>query len=337
MLSRRPDHVPAKGKFGAVCLARVEAASVDTAPPNVPQWCANQPYGQWWGYRFEQCLIDYQDWTYYEYINGQPQWRGSAKIQVGHYQAGMGGISGARTWYDDLDIAVVGTSGYWPNATADVAPKCIGNLCVVKSEHGDVAAPVTLRFGDPVQGKAVFTNSGSSTVDLLYTSFTLTLTPQVTGPVPGSSTWSSSDLRCDSTWGNRTNACAIPWYEPTMDRYSLSSTNHGQVAQHISNSMNSTANHWGWEGIGLPLSMTRDEALKRANNTAACGRVLTPPLHSCDEYPFASTYQGASRNKDYTTAIVLATQNSSAGSTLGNWYADMRMIEGDEFWMYIRS
>ncbi|WP_283134725.1 Ig-like domain-containing protein [Rhizohabitans arisaemae] len=58
--------------------------------------------------------------------------------------------------------------------------------------------------------------------------------------------------------------------------------------------------------------------------------------NSCDEYPFASTMQGASYAQGhYSVKAVDAIQNTKQGRRLETFYADFRVGEGNPFWVLI--
>ncbi|MBG0824881.1 DNRLRE domain-containing protein [Planomonospora sp. ID91781] len=55
---------------------------------------------------------------------------------------------------------------------------------------------------------------------------------------------------------------------------------------------------------------------------------------SCDEYPFASTLEGASTTQyNFSVAVIEKDDNCLAGSRLGHWYNRVRLLEGDMFWV----
>ncbi|MER5418233.1 DNRLRE domain-containing protein [Streptosporangium roseum] len=56
----------------------------------------------------------------------------------------------------------------------------------------------------------------------------------------------------------------------------------------------------------------------------------------CDEFPFASTEQGASRanpRNNYSVQPVDPTHNNAHGLALGSWYQNNRIIRSDKFWI----
>ena len=61
--------------------------------------------------------------------------------------------------------------------------------------------------------------------------------------------------------------------------------------------------------------------------------------HQCDEYPFASTWEGAA-DPDWAFSVraVPATENEKAGGLL-TWYffADRILYDNDEFWVQIKD
>lgn len=104
-----------------------------------------------------------------------------------------------------------------------------------------------------------------------------------------------------------------------------------------------------------PLTRTTDPATRSANRSVACPSTYTRPSgYSCDEYPFASTYEGASAypgggrtfpwcqisqlpqdvsgDEGYSSCMINATENSSGGSALNSQlYVPYRIIDADAF------
>ena len=102
---------------------------------------------------------------------------------------------------------------------------------------------------------------------------------------------------------------------------------------------------------------TRPDKTVKPNDLPRDQSLLTDRGYSCDEYPFRSTYQGAStgggtgRTFDWCQIILLPTgvtgpngysscmipvgENSSAGSLLNNFYVNFRVIDTDPFYVWI--
>lgn len=94
------------------------------------------------------------------------------------------------------------------------------------------------------------------------------------------------------------------------------------------------------------------QSLITQNRNIACGNPPSLPGLSCDEYPFASSYEGAAAGGTarsfpgcgfndpsatgpvgYSRCMVVAGQNSSAGAILGNTYRQQRILDGDPFYI----
>ncbi|WP_407674397.1 NucA/NucB deoxyribonuclease domain-containing protein [Nonomuraea glycinis] len=57
---------------------------------------------------------------------------------------------------------------------------------------------------------------------------------------------------------------------------------------------------------------------------------------NCDEYPFATTKQGAaSANGHYSLRAVNAKQNRAQGDALGAFYAHYRVGSNNPFWVAV--
>lgn len=201
-----------------------------------------------------------------------------------------------------------------------------------------------------------FTN-GTHTVKLVYTAEQVAVgqaavvTPQfsytmktkyasyaATGPVPG-------DVfpRCDRALpgNNNTAGCVFTSATPTWAVTSAYPAYKSHVHRAIAS--------------GLPSTLTRaDSATVTANRNRACGTNVrpTPTNFECDEYPMASTNQGAASGgtvrtfdgcqmdalpKNVTGATgwsqcyIPANENQSAGIDLSSFYRNQRILVNDKF------
>ncbi|MEV8526356.1 NucA/NucB deoxyribonuclease domain-containing protein [Streptomyces sp. NPDC052000] len=142
-------------------------------------------------------------------------------------------------------------------------------------------------------------------------------------------------VRCDNTkymGPSRTGGCVYPQVTPT---YTISTTGpYNQVAWHIEWAQRNLQRHWGWRGHGPSLTRTMNQTLIGNNRDTACPKSMPRPAgKSCDEYPFASTYQGASKNADFSCHMVPERQNSNEGRARQTWYNSVRLFDGDNFWV----
>ncbi|WP_443067931.1 NucA/NucB deoxyribonuclease domain-containing protein [Streptomyces sp. NBC_01351] len=81
------------------------------------------------------------------------------------------------------------------------------------------------------------------------------------------------------------------------------------------------------------------------NNAAVPGKPTAGEQRDCDEFPFASSYQGAARYQyegepyrdDFTVRYIDSNENQEAGRRLGAWYDNDRILSHDPFIVVIGS
>ncbi|MEV6682165.1 NucA/NucB deoxyribonuclease domain-containing protein [Streptomyces erythrochromogenes] len=141
-------------------------------------------------------------------------------------------------------------------------------------------------------------------------------------------------------------------------KYSWASPTHGQVADHIWDAQTDPANTYpakagkavpGRNSSGKPLTRLANQTVwdteantRRADTTrirtAACDAITPRPPDGwqCDEYPFASTWEGAGLGDgNYSLRYVAPGHNLEAGTMLGQWYLDERIIHREAFYTEI--
>lgn len=88
---------------------------------------------------------------------------------------------------------------------------------------------------------------------------------------------------------------------------------------------------------GLPLTRNADKVAAQRNRDTAvahCYAQYGPDYSAgntfqCDEYPFASTHQGAfTAGTNYSARPIRARDNESGGALLGAFYSFNRMLDG---------
>lgn len=108
----------------------------------------------------------------------------------------------------------------------------------------------------------------------------------------------------------------------------------------------------------MPLHRLTDTKKKDANRNAACKGRAKVTGHDCDEYPFASTYEGAAtgggtaRTQDwcqitltdppstgasgYSVCMINSAENQQAGSLMNSkLFVPSRVLDGDAFFVEI--
>ncbi|WP_146747048.1 hypothetical protein [Thermogemmatispora tikiterensis] len=126
--------------------------------------------------------------------------------------------------------------------------------------------------------------------------------------------------RCDDALAVKSRAtlppgCVFPAFTPTLE---LSLSQYGAAAALIAWAQQHMTAHWGLAGRGQPLTRLQDEQRVSRNRYTICQRdwQALPPWtaqggrlqikDSCDEFPFAGTYQsGASLVQGGTACVQL--------------------------------
>ncbi|MDN7672492.1 NucA/NucB deoxyribonuclease domain-containing protein [Burkholderia oklahomensis] len=103
-----------------------------------------------------------------------------------------------------------------------------------------------------------------------------------------------------------------------------------------------------------PLTRTRDADWRRRNRSTSKDQCIaqygsvkgqctftgdpdeTPADCDCDEYPFASTQEGA-RDNEVSVKRIDASDNRRAGAFLGNFYLNQRVLDNEEFYLDVDS
>ncbi|MGW2617600.1 NucA/NucB deoxyribonuclease domain-containing protein [Streptomyces sp. NPDC001500] len=109
-----------------------------------------------------------------------------------------------------------------------------------------------------------------------------------------------------------------------------------ELAQHIQDAQ-TTDNLPGKHGTMRYLTRLTNKTKIRENRDTSCPTSLPRPTgKQCDEYPFASTWQGARTGGSYSRRMIDATQNRSGGQALARFYLYNRIIEKDRFLVWIK-
>jgi hypothetical protein len=240
----------------------------------------------------------------------------------------------SRTWTDGVQVTMSNMTGVVASAatTGDVTLGC------AECHASEPSPPFLFEEGVPITHEFTVSSPGKA---IAATTQTPTLSVDNADAENGAA---SADLhavfaRCDSEdifGGSPTSGCVNDLFKPTFE---ISATGAAkEVAEHIAKAQSDPKKgHWGLEGHGKPLSRTTNQAQIRANRNAACPSRRKPPKKglSCDEYPFASTHEGAASNSEFSWAWVALAQNTLAGRELGLFYKKNRILNDDEFWVAV--
>lgn len=261
----------------------------------------------------------------------------------------------SRTWEVGIDISKMEATGVWVSGgEVSAQPDCYAVTGTCEEEFSSAAFA---SLATDLQGTWSETST-SSGIDVAVNNFDLTFRSS-----PQDLAWATlrssqpTNIRCDSLSYPRGGApgcvssSATPWM---TGYYYTSSDTHGQAAGHIKSAQQALPDHWGlrqpagydsqgritFSLQGTPLERIGGQPeLTRQNRAAACaGFVPIDSNDSCDEFPFASTYQGASFISDPTrrsVAHIPRAENSLGGSVLQEFYSKNRVIDGDEFYVTV--
>jgi hypothetical protein len=352
------------GKPGAACIepgtmsgvtSRSMSALADRTPVPMPDYCYELATGDgtWWMTRTDACAISVWTLTVYDIRTGEPMGG------IGYLQADLL-YTGADAPYWAHQVAIDKTDGWGTveGTTISGSGSCAGDCTLAATDIDFPTQPVNdtgLAFGDILPKTTVATpgdiGTGRTTVSYRMSNSAWSLQPSgVTSTPP-------FDVRCDNAVpGVTAVGCVMPDYEP-VNVVSLSGP-YPSYARHLRDAQAS-----GLPGAypdGQPLHRRTDNT--QANRDVACpqaskGGYTRPTGFSCDEYPFASTHEGAASNPTggrtfswcqipqlsttvtgagWSACMIDANENTAAGrDDLNPFYKDNRVIENDAFHVWI--
>lgn len=314
----------------------------------LPQWCIDAGVSNtYYVSRFDACGIFNGTLTVTSTTNGVTTVTGIMNFLIYNYLYTSGSLT---TWANQIEVQPSTISGTAAGTTITGTPFCTGS-CVYASSSFPAQTP---GVGVSASGESYYNWLGASG-DVGFGSSDWTLRFKAPSTANAAvMTRSAPDIRCDQALpGSASAGCVVP-YAPGFIRYD--GTSFIEFGAHVS----------GAQASGLPGSVTSsplhrltDPTLRNLNRATACGGVPHPdPNRSCDEYPFASSWEGAytgggtARTQSwcqitlsgppstgatgYSICMIDAAENSSAGSLLNSvLYVPYRIIDGDPFYVDI--
>ncbi|MFJ5220581.1 NucA/NucB deoxyribonuclease domain-containing protein [Streptomyces sp. NPDC088354] len=269
------------------------------------------------------CIIENASLTWVDTKTGQET--GTAQFRITQdIQLNNKGV----TFAENFDLQVTNVVGTLPGATLNLAVTC-GGTCSATSHFPNGTAIVA---GSGVTSAISYTDS-TTTVNRTFSIYTLSWGPGTITPV----TWGSPAYRCDNLISGYSAGCVIPDALPVL----TTMAGLPAIAANISAIQQAGPHHYGRQADGLPLS--RNTSLQNANRNISCPDSRPRPTgQSCDEYPFASTDQGASQTTqpDWGWAWVPVTEQDSQGGLLASFYGTNRVLDGsggtgDKYWVAV--
>ncbi|WHM40949.1 NucA/NucB deoxyribonuclease domain-containing protein [Streptomyces sp. BPTC-684] len=155
--------------------------------------------------------------------------------------------------------------------------------------------------------------------------------------------YDSALFRCDDRFSNKVRqfhkdpGCVFPQRPVTEENQRLLP----YISQNIHN-VQSQGVHLGSPNYGRPLHRLQKPRQQSANRNAVCGNQTPPPglpfpEPQCDEYPYASTYEGGTTQAppNRATMWVPAQENRRQGSYLSRFYREFRVLDGDPYYVAV--
>ncbi|HZM76287.1 MAG TPA: hypothetical protein VFC19_11200 [Candidatus Limnocylindrales bacterium] len=319
----------------------------------LPPFCFEHAFDGWWYTRTQACAITSKIVIVLDAETLLPI--GDMLFLEFSFSYTSGGIS---TWAQQIDIrpflahGAGALPGTMVSGTASCRLSCIARISNFPPQ------PVTTALGSSATGEAFFDTTAviPGMVGDAFTKWTYRFTNPgwLLPTTPG--TAEPPKVRCDNAVpGYSQIGCIFSDYTPVM-QYSRDGL-YPELARHIGDAQAS-----GLPGAypnGAPLVRMVDEAQQTANRNAACPRAYPRPItKSCDEYPFASTRQGAAQPPlgpgrtfsycsitplpqgvtaptGYSACMIDAWQNSTGGSALNTFFQENRVIDNDEYRVWI--
>ncbi|MDX3359763.1 MULTISPECIES: hypothetical protein [Streptomyces] len=331
--------------------------------------CKGREDGKWYANRTSQCLIapalDYTLWDDGKIV-------GTAVFAVAQ-EIDLSVTS--LTWTETDQVALLEATNLAQGLRVNWTTQCAGTCSSPTVEPWPMGTPITV--GQTLKSTYSLSDVPTTVYDYLDQSYSLSVS-QPNSTILTSANWGGVDIRCDDSIAITNSAgCIIPGHTPTFD---MSRLLYGSSADMISWAQINLARHWGLPGSGQPLHRLQKSTEQRKNRTAICGAskfVPDPgiPDDSCDEFPFAGTYESAAlngvddgRNCAQTTAVntgssgylpadwatiipigahsgteacvrghIPSSLNSDAGGGYGNFVKAARLADGDPFWLNVVS
>jgi hypothetical protein len=344
--------VRASGKSSNVmCLSRVSSPA--GTPEMTTMEVAGCGFNAWTLGRHSACTVatDYVLNVYQVVENRAPVLVGQMFHEV---ITGITTSGGSAQWTHSFAITMGISWGAVAGISVNADGECEANCSPLGFSFN--FGPVT--SGTQRQGRAQFTTSsqGIGSVWLAASTWRWWFTnPTWIPPITSSLTITPPAHRCDQAIGPPGSiGCVFAQKRPTHE---IGRARYPKYARHIELAIN----------FGLPsvLTRTRDEAQMAANRARACPQSPTNGW-SCDEYPFASTHEGAANpmhpygrtfmilnwnsgyppfycgvnwvptrklgeSLGYSVCGIPLEENTGGGSDLAVFYFENRVLHNDQF------
>lgn len=310
------------------CVAIGKNTTASPSDPAVsrtdfPVSCDSQATNQWYYGRFRMCVES----TFGEFL------------LLDGKEVGFAGFSYARQfslsatslkWTESVYARLDRVSGLAVDNSLGWTSACSGACSPASSTLWPVT-PMTV--GDTLHGSATFAGTPPSggTTALKSTPIVTIVDPAGSPAALSFPLASSLEVRCDNGAAVAgTAGCVVPLYVPVL---SVPQSTYGAAAALIRWAQTNLPGHWGLQGSGKPLTRLKNTTTRNRNRRIICQDVSFVNLDgviggtngdsdSCDEFPFAATYQSGALNgvtAGSQCAQLIATQTGVTGNEAADW------------------
>jgi hypothetical protein len=153
----------------------------------------------------------------------------------------------------------------------------------------------------------------------------------------------SDSIRCDSqggTYNYPAGGCVISAYDPVWYVDDAAFPDMGLTVKHMALATGRLPGYNGLSGApGWASPLTYAPSKKTANHSAACEGETAPPGEAalgnttCDEYPLATTAEGAASGGPYSICWVPKDDNSAQGTRNSQFLYDNRVLADDHYYV----
>jgi hypothetical protein len=286
--------------------------------------------------RFTSCSLEGWQVTETETVNGETTVIGTLPITI--KSSAVFGIDDTASWSLSARVDVgQGTGTLAAGAEGTLSTACGKDPNVCETHTGDEDQPVTFASNSTSGGDWEQDDNGparttANTIDTLDGHLGVVLdldgppNPVEINDAAGNTLFG----RCDNV--NPGFDCVDQFGPIAVAFDATSNPLIGPVADHVFNAEKSLPSHWGNPNVdGSALTRTLNQTLIDANRATACVGVAP----SCDEYPMASTHQGASVSPvgDWSAVTVPDSANNAQGGVLSQFNRLNRVVENDPFFV----
>jgi hypothetical protein len=342
--------------------AQPNAASDVPLPKNN---CTGDEDGNWYALRTMQCEIDPN--VTYTYRNSDGEIIGRARFAAAQ-QIDLSTTS--LKWTETDQLTMLESEGTIPDLAVSWT-----TTCSPTSTNAWTETPISLGQ-NLIKTYTLEDKNPTNTYDYLDASYELTIGSPGTIKLLPPITWGGVEVRCDQMLSiTNSSGCVVPWFTSTLY---LSRSLYGASTDMIEWAQGSLSGHWGARNSGQPLHRLQSNADKAKNRNAICGSTKftkdpSIPEDTCDEFPFAGTYESAALNGidngndcaqvtavqagssgnlalDWPTIRVIGSfsgsekcvrghipsdLNTDTGGAYGNFVVNMRLADEDPFWLNV--